>query len=108
MGSLSRYSRGDRFIKEFGEDLVGSERVDAQKTWKVVLQALGIREFDECVGMYFRLRCVETGEELELTNDTTYFQPDDTTVEEMVDDFTRGLGLEKKDVMRRIKAADLE
>ena len=107
MGSLSRYSRNERFIKEFGDDILDSDRVDTQKTWKVVSQALKVREYDECVVMYFLLNCVETGEELELSNDCIYFDPETTTAEDMVDSLAQCLGLNEKQTMRRIKKADL-
>ena len=76
MGSATRGRQAERFIDQFGE--THNEKIDSVKTWKHVENRLGLGRFDEEVVIYRVFRCVETGEEMELTIPCPIFEGEDS------------------------------
>lgn len=106
MGTVSRQSRSGRFIQEFGADVVAKDRIDSEKAWKCASQSLGVNDADGCVSMYFTLKCVETGEEIVLTDGYVVFDPESD--ENLVEALAYQLDLSEEEVAPRVERADLE
>ena len=107
MGSGSRLSRSDRYIKEFGADLVAANKVDEEKTWCVAKQDVVVDDRFEMPVMEFTLQCVGTDETLVLRDEQFLFDTQDYDPAEPAQDLAARLGIPEEQAIARLRQADL-
>lgn len=100
-------SSSDRFIKEFGADLVAGDRIAPEKTWHIAKQEVVVDDLFERPVMEFTLECVETGEDLVLRNDDVLFDSQGYDPADLVENLTARLGITAEQVIARLRRADL-
>lgn len=108
MGSGVRLNRSDRFIKEFGADLVAADRVVPEKTWRVVNQTLVVDELFEMPVMEFTLEAVGNAETLVLRSDDRFFDTEAYDPDEVAQNLAARLNITEEQATSRLRRAGLD
>ncbi len=106
MGQLVRENRSQRFIEEFSQELC-AEYITEQ-LFRLDSVSLGTRSSDSGVCVFLAMKNVETGELLELCDETVFFDPEEDSACSMVDNLLLMKPTWKREeIVKRLKKADL-